>query len=265
MPEKELLPSPKCLVLFSGGKDSFLSACYMIDAGYTVELISFNNGAVAGEENLLHGVKRMQNRYGEDVVNYAGVYCISSTIARLTDYWSYVPSHEFGDKYPNIINAQLTCLHCQTAMWCAAIAYACAKEIKVIVTGYRSTDVFCTGVTPWVDAMMGIARAKGITVEFPVWEKSVWEESYGWERDTEMVLRSFEPRVLEPKCLLGRPVVRMSDMQESDLVRYFKDNLQSVVEKHIEHLTPIFKTIKLSTKSLEVLHYDPPDGKEGIF
>lgn len=53
----------KCLVFFSGGKDSFITTALMLEQGYDVVLICFHNGSLVNAENILHSIKRLQERY----------------------------------------------------------------------------------------------------------------------------------------------------------------------------------------------------------
>ena len=46
------------LILFSGGKDSFLSTLIMIDKGYKVNLVTFDNGQELKSKNALIGAKK---------------------------------------------------------------------------------------------------------------------------------------------------------------------------------------------------------------
>lgn len=253
------------LILFSGGKDSFITACKEATAGNHVHLISFNNGAVNGEENLLHGVKRLQNRYGENHITYVGVYFTGALISQLKQTWLYMTQEDLGRKYPHLINAQLTCLHCQTAMWVAAIAYACAKKIHTIAAGNRKSDPFCTGQKFFIKTFETIAIKRNIIVKLPVWEDDAWVESSGWERDMEMTRFSFEPQVLEPKCVLGQPVNPMNTAQSECMKEYFMVEIAPHIEAQINHLIPIFKAINMSEKSLEAIHYDTPDGSSGLY
>lgn len=253
------------LVMFSGGKDSFITACRLIMKGYRVRLISFNNGAVWGETNLLHGVKRLTNRFGEERIQYEGVYNTAGIVMSLTDSWSYLTQLQLGEKYPTLINAQLQCLHCQSAMWVSAIAYAVAKDIEMICTGYRSSDVFCTGHTEFINAMSEVAKSFGIEVNLPVWNTSEWDKLNGWERDNEMALFQFQPQVYEPKCLLGKPVKAMTKREKEDMMKFFDDNIKPVFVEEINHMIPVFRCMKLSSVSLIPLNYDVPDPNEGYY
>lgn len=50
----------EAFILFSGGKDSFLSTLIMLDKGYKVNLVTFDNGCELKSKNVLIGAKRIQ-------------------------------------------------------------------------------------------------------------------------------------------------------------------------------------------------------------
>lgn len=263
MSDKSILNNynEKYLVLFSGGKDSFLTACRLINNGNKVILLSFNGGGVIGEENFLHGVNRLIKRYGKGRVEFAGIYPTVGTIARLNRTWVYDTQQELGNKYPNITNCQFQCLHCQTAMWVAAIAYAMAKDIKFIASGYKKTDVFCTGMDRYLKRITTIANEHNISIEFPLWELA-----NDYERDIEMSRYSFWPQVYEPKCVLGNPVKNGLPIKEQDdMMRYFDDELIDIFIQSIDSLVNIFRYIKLDNKSFHIIHYEDTSGEGGMY
>lgn len=57
----------KALVLFSGGLDSTLTTCKMIEADYKVTLVHYDNGCSSGTENVLVMAQRLIDRYGKKV------------------------------------------------------------------------------------------------------------------------------------------------------------------------------------------------------
>lgn len=248
------------LLLFSGGKDSFIAACREIAVGNRVLLISFNNSAVIGEKNILHGVARLQKKYEAEQVSYAGCYNTGAIIQKLNAKWANLPWIELGTNYPHLTNAQMTCLHCQTAMWVSAIAYARAKGISVIATGYKQSDQFCTGFNAYHKQIQGLAHKNGCQVRFPVLDDSEWVNSPGGiERDYEMEQYCFVPSVYEPKCMLGRPVPPMSPEMKKDMEAYFEQNLKQIALDKINKMIPIFRSIELTPVSMKVPDYPLPD------
>lgn len=251
--------SKRVLVLFSGGKDSFLTACKYLDAGYSVGLLSFNNGALAAEKHLLHGATRLSNRYGADRVQYEGVYNTAATISRLKEWYANQSYMVLRTEFSNLVPTQVMCLHCQVAMWIAAIAYADARHFDAIATGYHKSDEFCTGSTKFIRAMSALAGVRRIHVDTPLWEEA--DDGVPWEvwRDLQMTSRGFEPSVLEPKCMLGMPCSKLTPDQEREMVCYYERHLIKIAESQITHLSSVFKHLRLSSESLAVGDYKVPN------
>ena len=63
----------EALILFSGGKDSFLSTLMMLDQGYKVNLVTFDNGHELNIKKVLIGAKKIQKKYGSDKVKIIGI------------------------------------------------------------------------------------------------------------------------------------------------------------------------------------------------
>lgn len=256
----------RVLVLFSGGKDSFLSACRLITEGHTVDLISFNNGAVANEKILVKSARRLVNRYGADRAKYLGCYNTTAVIQTLSGWQSDTPWSGLAARYPDLYDSQVRCLTCQTAMWAAAIAYACARHIPAAACGYRMSDVFCTGKDSYWKRISALAAGYKIGLLRPVWNDSVWTATPGdVSRDLEMENHCFSPVAFEPKCLIGRPAEPMGPAAESCMARYLDDVLIPAADEEIRHLAPILQVLELSTESLHAIDYEIPDGSRGLY
>lgn len=63
----------KVLVLFSGGLDSMLATCKIIEEGYKVMLVHYNNGCSSGVERAEKTAQRLIERYGENQVEFLGI------------------------------------------------------------------------------------------------------------------------------------------------------------------------------------------------
>ncbi len=62
----------QALILFSGGLDSLLTSCKMIENGYQVTLVHYDNGSSSGCETVVETAKRLVRRYGENKVKFWG-------------------------------------------------------------------------------------------------------------------------------------------------------------------------------------------------
>lgn len=156
------------LVLFSGGKDSWLTASRIVEADKQAVLITMNNGALACERNVLYGAGMLESIYGPDAVSYAGACSTAHAAQCLGEPWAAMSAGEFGGRYPSLMPAQVQYLHCQTAMWTAAAAFAKTRNIRETAAGYKSTDPFCTGCRPWLDRIEKFLDANGIALSLPV-------------------------------------------------------------------------------------------------
>ncbi len=245
--------SNKYLVLFSGGKDSFITAIRLVNEQNKVILLSFNGGSLIAEQNLKYGADRLIARYGNDKVEYAGIYPTAATIAKLNRSWIHRAWKDIGNEYPDLTNCQIQCLHCQTAMWIAAIAYASAKDIKNIASGYKKDDEFCTGLTNYTNSIVDIAKSNfNINIQFPVWDM----EDDKCERELELETNGFYPQVLEPKCLIGTsPKNGLCESESHDLMKYFDIELKPHFIDLVNNLIPIFKLLKITDISRSILQY----------
>ena len=240
----------KSLVFFSAGKDSFIATCRTVEDGNHVTLISYNSGSVVGEENLVTTAERLVKHYGSDKIEYAGVYNTAGLYNRYRKSFDTTPFSTIAEKLPNLCISQARCMMCQSAMWTAGVGYCIAHEIDTIVTGYRSSDVFCTGSKEFLLRMTSLAEKHGIHVSLPVWDTKSWDELDGFYRDNEMIRRRFQPAVLEPKCMAGLPCEAMSDDQESDLIKCYDICVAGMIDEQIQRLVPMFKSFELTDKSL---------------
>lgn len=60
MKRNDLLSLPDALVLFSGGKDSFLTTLNLLHEGYRVTLLTCDNGSEMCIRNVEHSVIRLK-------------------------------------------------------------------------------------------------------------------------------------------------------------------------------------------------------------
>ena len=248
------------LVMFSGGKDSFLTACRLASKGYKVHLLSFNNGCVFGEEAVRHGAQRLINRFG-DRIEFDGIYLTVASIRRFERNIMRSTVSQLNDNYGSVTFTQLRCAHCQTAMWAAAIAYCVAKAIPEVACGYRKDDLFCTGSEMYRQRMVALANKFNINVQFPVLDSYT-----DTERDNELCHFSFMPQVFEPKCMEGMPAVRrLEGDEETQLLSYLKSVVFPQMEEEIKNHVPIFIHIRLTDSAIERIEAIPSDGSDGIY
>lgn len=116
----------RCAVLFSGGLDSSLAVCRMVEKGYVPELLHFNQGALISN-NLVsiryNELKAVYNDYLGDI----HFFNVSGLFRRI----ALVPLEEDIKKY----NISLVCLGCKLAMHAQSVIFCKKNDISVIADG----------------------------------------------------------------------------------------------------------------------------------
>lgn len=235
------------LVLFTGGKDSFLAACKEVSLGKHVTLLSFTNGSTLCSECFGYGANRLIKKFGDDKIEFAGIYNTGGIVRAYNRGQQRIPHQEFIERYSTVTWQQLSCLHCQTAMWLAAMAYARVHSMSEISCGYRETDNSCTGFVEYTDAIARVASKSGLLIHLPMW--SVSDE---FQRDVQMELFGFEPAIQKPRCALKYAQdIKMSEQEIDNLLSYFSDVIEPEAPRLVDELIGVFQSINLTTEACE--------------
>ena len=129
----------EALILFSGGKDSFLSTLLMLEKGYNVNLVTFDNGYELKPKNVLIGARRIQKKYGIDKVKIIGIKKIDAIWRELIyNFYNYDVSY-IKKHFGNITFSQFNCLSCRLSMYILSIIICKQKKINVVVDGDRKS------------------------------------------------------------------------------------------------------------------------------
>ncbi|MDR0287352.1 MAG: hypothetical protein LBI03_06590 [Clostridiales bacterium] len=192
----------KTLQLFSGGKDSFLAACKLIEEDKMVYLITYENGCGAKAENAKHGADRIIERYGTDSVSFLGVRNIAGIWRHFfLPYFNMKPS-EISEKYGEITISQFNCLTCRTAMYLYSIALCKRLDIYIISDGARRDQGFVIELDDMLEKFRQLLLEYDIKLLLPVYNLDS-----DWERKNLLLLSGFVPKTLEPQCYLGVPLI----------------------------------------------------------
>lgn len=218
-----------CLLLFSGGLDSMLTAAKLVCSGNRVHLLCCNNGSIVHEEIFQHGVKRLQNRFGAKV-QFEGVVSTMSLLQLMRAKMDILTTERAASLYPNVRYAQFQCTLCQTCMWIKAIAVAKARGYTCIASGYKHTDDFCTGHVRYKRFVQTICAREQIDLAMPLFTMDV-------DVDEELLLHDIMPRVYEPKCSLGLPCSKLTDTEIDQIVKYITENvaIHDIVREQCQH------------------------------
>lgn len=220
------------LIMLSGGRDSFLTTCKMVAAGYHVHLITYDNGCMAGTENVKILVKRIIKRFGHENVSDAGIHAIAQNIKPLLNKFLYSEPVEICTKYPHLVCNQLNCLACHSIMYLHSIAYCKANNITAIAEGARKQQEFFIELPEMKERYETLCKRHGIELHMPVYDL----ES-DLERKSELAEWGFLPKSYEPQCWVGCPLVNsLSDDQRKDLKTYYDKEMSPLFDNIVENL-----------------------------
>lgn len=244
-----------CLLLFSGGLDSMLTAAKLACSDCRVHLLCCNNGSVVHEEIFQHGVKRLQNRFG-DRVQFEGTVSTMYSMQRMRIKMDTLTAQQVSHLYPNVRYAQFQCTVCQTCMWIEALAVAKARGYTCVASGYKHSDDFCTGNVRYKRFIQTMCAVEQIDLALPLFEVGV-------HADEELLLYSIMPRVYEPKCSIGLPCAKTTCDEIDQIIKYIEENvdIHDMICEQCRH----YKVIpEIGSESLLSIDY-PTDPKRGLY
>jgi len=190
--EKEII------LLFSGGRDSFLAGCYLIEEGFKIYMVTFENGIGLEVHNAEHGARRIIKRYGKDKVEFLGIHSVAGIWREFfLPYFNLKPS-EISKEFGELTISQFHCLTCRSAMYIWAIIKAKQMGIKYIADGARKDQGFVIELPNMIKKFRDFFSEFSIEMLLPVWDLDS-----DWERKNLLLLRGFVPKALEPQCLIG--------------------------------------------------------------
>ena len=219
------------LLLFSGGKDSFLSACLLVDEGFRVHLVTFSNGADLSPEHAKHGADRLSARYGEDRCHYLGAFNIAWVWRQLfLDYVNKTPT-VIKSEYGDLTASQMNCLTCRAAMYVWALKAAKVRGWGFIAEGARHSQSFVVQHEPVLRRFRALLKTHAIELRTPV-----FDITNDLEIKNGLLRAGFVPKTLEPQCLVGVPLPngKVPDEQVEAAGRYYDVTIAPIVDKLIE-------------------------------
>jgi predicted subunit of tRNA(5-methylaminomethyl-2-thiouridylate) methyltransferase len=224
----------KVLHLFSGGRDSFLAACKLIEEDKVVHLVTYENGCGAKAENAKHGADRIIERYGIASVSFLGVRSIAGIWRHFfLPYFNMKPS-EISEKYGEITVSQFNCLTCRTAMYLYSIALCRCLDIHTISDGARRDQGFVIELDDMLEKFRQLFTEYDIKFSLPVHNLDS-----DWERKNLLLLRGFVPKTLEPQCFLGVPLIgglRPTDDVVLGTIKFYDDFVYNKCKEIIDKI-----------------------------
>lgn len=202
------------LLLYSGGRDSTLSAIKLVNSGYNVFFTHFDNGHMRDLDKPYLTYEK--TFFGQDGFNFIYEYAyldINPIFNTLYSEWE-----EFSKDIPVSVgmNSEMCCLCCRTAMYAGAIRVANSLGIKYIADGARNSQKFMLEQDAMTERFSSLAKSYGIEVLYPVIK--IPDDNLVKK---ELVDLEYSSKTWESKCLLGKPAMDKTLEDEEFILNYF--------------------------------------------
>lgn len=218
------------LLLYSGGKDSALTAVRLRNAGYNVYFIHFDNGAMKDADKPYLTFKNSFAAYEGYYFDYQlRSFNVSRTFNEFFEAWRKDNGNVLEG---GTLNSEIRCLSCRMAMYVEAISYAKANGFKYIAEGARVSQKFMLEQEEFTDRLKDLASSYGIEIMFPVLHLEDDEAE-----KQELIDAGFSSKSWESKCLLGREAMEKTPQDEETILEYYENNLMPKVLSKINVLS----------------------------
>lgn len=251
MEEKTDITSKKvALLMLSGGRDSFYSACKLVAEGYFVYMVTYDNGHMSCVEAATEVGRRIESRFGKNAVRYLGVYPIASRINPLLEKVYNSTVVQLCTDYPNIVISQINCLACHTVMYWHSIALCKAMGIGVLAEGARKSQGFFVEQPEMKTRYEKLCRQYSIDLLLPAFDLDS-----DLERKRVLADWGFLPKTCEMQCWLGCPMENaLSEESLKDLAHFYDNEILPNASHIIELLIPVKLRESHSMDSCPVVH-----------
>lgn len=226
--------SKKVLVLFSGGRDSILTAARLIADGCGVVLVTFDNGCMRQQMFRDHGLTILRDAYNiNDVLKV-----IDGGIVDICGIWQMLMRPVFNKSFTELSEtckamsmSQVHCTVCRAAM-VAAGAMTCNKlGITQMAVGDKKGDTFAVQHEDAKAILSGMTKDLfGVEYLTPVWDLND-----AFEVKSELLLRGLTTKVIEPQCILGCPmegdIISEAHLADKDCASLLSSVIYPVIEK----------------------------------
>lgn len=203
------------LLLYSGGKDSTLSAIRLHNAGYNVHFIHFNNGHMKDQDKPYLTYRKTFSP--EDGYYFSYLHKSVNMEYLFNSYFSKYSKKDDD----SIITSELRCLSCRMAMYTEAIRIARQKGFHYIAEGARISQKFMLEQKPILNRLQTITNSYGIELIFPVLDLQDDQEEIN-----EIIANGYSSKTWESKCLVGRPTRDKTAEEEETIIEYYEKKLK---------------------------------------
>lgn len=217
-----------CLLMFSGGYDTLLAPCYLIEKGYKVLLVTYDNGLEKNMESIEVNVKRLTTLYGNKI-EFLGIKSIVG-IWRELFLRPYLLRREKFDY--NLLPMEMICLSCRTSMYIRSIVECLERNIKHLAEGARESQGYPEQQCAVMEVFREFCKKHSIELVLPVYDIANQEQL-----KEELIMRNIIPKTTEPYCTFQMPLYEYAPLKdrvkemERFLVKYLMPKAQEVIEK----------------------------------
>ena len=196
----------KCVILFSGGLDSSYTACTMLEKGYNVNLLHYDQGVLL--TNKLYEIRADELRKAyplKDInlhnINVSGIFRKMALVSIEQDILKYKHS--------------LICLGCKLSMHLYTIIFCHENGISVVADGSSSRqNVYAEQSVAAINAIREIYAKYNIQYLNPIYDLGKKEVKYS------LFDRGITIQPLEDTCLFSRT---FSPSPDEAICAYIKD------------------------------------------
>lgn len=187
--------------MLSGGRDSFLSACMLLDEGYRVDMVTYKNGCDIQALRAKDVAERIIRTYGDKKASFLGVHSVFCYIREFYPLFMNKTNYEIYQTYGELTQSQLNCLICRTAMYIMSIILCKKYDIAIIAEGGRKSQGFAVEQDEMVKRYRALLEEYNLELKLPVYSLN-----NNWKLKNALIKRGFEPKTREAQCLLGYPL-----------------------------------------------------------
>ena len=212
----------KVAILFSGGADSMAAAVHYLKNGYSVKLLTYDNGAEREFEKSEKTAGAIKKAFPGKVV-----WLLKDS----RDFFKKLGIAEI-DKDIKEYGDSLICCSCKLAMLSEAVVYSVKNKIKIIADGFNRNQLYYPEQVPEYMNITGRLTEKyGIKYEHPI---------YGFSRiKRDALIRSagIKAKPEQASCLFAFNRVRNDRVGEytktkiPQAVRYINKKLEESIKK----------------------------------
>lgn len=219
----------KVILMLSGGRDSFLSACRLLDKGYQVDMVTYKNGCDIQALKSKEVAERIIKIYGDESAHFLGVRSISGYIRDFYPLYMNKTNYELYQKYGELTQSQLNCLICRTSMYILSIIICKKYGIKLIAEGGRRSQGFAIEQDSMIGRYKSLLKEYDIELIMPVYD--LYDN---WKLKNELLKKGFAPKTWEPQCLLGYPLEKnLSTTVMDGILKFYDDGMYTIIKDTI--------------------------------